>query len=164
LKKTILLLMMALGVGLILTYGIQVGLTKDMPKNESKIQIKINNPANQQPRFEFVSGTEYLAYDDKGGTIVKLVDFLGNRINTTCYEIILNPDKSVFMDWKKMEQHWEYGNYFINFTTPNSEGIYDMEVKCWVSGKNLSIGKGFHVSNANSTDIMLEMAYGESYG
>lgn len=163
LKKATSIILMLIGF-IVIAYGLTANL--ETPKNESKkIQIKLNNPIESQlPNLEFVSGTEYTAYDDKGGTIVKLTDFLGNRINTTCYEIILNPDKSVFLDWVLMQQQWEYGNYFINFTTPNTEGIYDMEVRCFVSTKNISIGKGFHVSNANSTDILIDKVYGESYG
>jgi len=99
------------------------------------------------PTFEFVSSTEYTRGDGNGSTIIKLLDYKGNNINTTCYEKILYPDKSVYIDWSVMTQHWEYGNYYLNFAVPLTIGIYDQEVRCLVSNKNLSLGKGFHVGN-----------------
>jgi hypothetical protein len=94
-----------------------------------------------------VSETEYSLKDGIGSTIIKLSDYKGDKINTTCWEKILYPDKSTYIDWSEMSQHLEYSNYYFNFDIPDIIGIYDQEVRCLVSSKNISLGKGFHVSN-----------------
>jgi hypothetical protein len=97
--------------------------------------------------MSFVSQTEYTFSDTKGSTIIKLVGNNGEKINTTCYEEILYPDKSIYIAWSPMTQHWVYGNYYMDFSLPTIAGIYDQEVRCLVNNKNISIGKGFHMSN-----------------
>lgn len=117
------------------------------PKEESKqIKIALSAPSTQ-PNLEFVSATEYLLGDGSGATIIKLTDHKGDNINTTCWEKILYPDKSTYMDWAVMTQQWEYGNYYMDFAVPETLGIYDQEVRCLVGSKNVSLGKGFHVGN-----------------
>lgn len=114
--------------------------------NVSIPKIKLDF-SDRAPVLEFVSATEYTKGDGNGSTIVKLIDWRGDKINTTCYEKILFPDKSTYVDWTLMTQHWEYGNYYMNFVVPEPLGIYDQEVRCLVGSKNISIGKGFHVGN-----------------
>ena len=108
--------------------------------------IKIDTQ-DRSPKLSFVSATEYTKGDGNGSTIVKLIDWRGDKINTTCWETILYPDKTTYVDWTEMKQYWEYGNYYMNFVVPETLGIYDQEVRCYVSNKNISIGKGFHVGN-----------------
>ena len=112
--------------------------------------LKINLPDSQSPKLEFVSATEYTKGDGNGSTIIKLIDWRGNKINTTCYEKVLYPNKTTYIDWTIMTQHWEYGNYYMDFIVPEALGIYDQEVRCEISNKNISIGKGFHVSNISN--------------
>ena len=116
---------------------------------ETKSTLRLNLQ-DQSPKIEFVSATEYTKGDGNGSTIVKLVDWRGDKINTTCWEKILYPDKTTFTEWTTMTQHWEYGNYYMNFVVPEPLGIYDQEVRCLVGSKNISIGKGFHVSNISN--------------
>jgi hypothetical protein len=109
--------------------------------------IKLITP-DTTPNLQFVSETEYQFGDGSGATIIKLTDHKGDKINTTCWEQILYPDKSVYVSWTSMIQQWEYGNYYMNFALPSSIiGIYDQEVRCLVSSKNVSLGKGFHLGN-----------------
>jgi len=112
-----------------------------------KISIDLGDRA---PSLEFVSATEYTKGDGTGSTIVKLIDWRGDKINTTCWEKILYPNKTTLIEWTDMTQHWEYGNYYMDFAVPEELGIYDQEVRCYVSNKNISIGKGFHVSNISN--------------
>lgn len=128
---------------------------------QQKPQIKLNLP-NTQPRLEFVSATEYTIYDNQGGTIIKLLDWLGNNINTNCYEQILYPNKTIYLDWTVMAYQINYSNYYLNWNVPRTEGIFDQEVKCWISGKNYSIGKGFHVGESNLTSEYYNSVYTES--
>lgn len=117
------------------------------PVESSKLKINIGD---KTPKLEFVSATEYTKGDGNGSTIVKLIDWRGNKINTTCWETILYPNKTIYIGWTEMIQHWEYGNYYMDFVVPEPLGIYDQEVRCYVSNKNISIGKGFHVSNISN--------------
>lgn len=102
---------------------------------------------DRQPELIFVSSTEYIIGDSSGSTIIKLNDFRGDKINTTCWESILYPDKTVYIDWSVMTYQPEYGNYYFDFPMGSIIGTYDQEVKCLVSNKNISIGKGFHLGN-----------------
>jgi hypothetical protein len=137
--------------------------TKETTKQAEteKPAIKINLP-NTQPKMEFVSATEYNFFDNQGGTIMKLLDWLGNGISTNCYEQILYPNKTIYLDWTPMIYQSNYSNYYLNWNVPKTEGIFDQEVRCWISGKNYSIGKGFHVGESNLTTEYYNSAYAES--
>lgn len=129
---------------------------------DDKPKLQINLP-DRQPQISFVSSTEYLLdYDTLGGTIIKLTDWKGDFINTICYETILYPDKSTYLGWQSMIQQPEHGNYYINFTVPDFEGIYDMEIRCLVQNKNISVGKGFHVSANFVNSSFNELVFGEA--
>ena len=156
--KAIFLLLM---IGILIGFGYYVNeQTKDWPSlgmvlgtenytepigNFSKSILTLN--MNQAPQFEFVSQTEYTQSDGNASTIVKLIDWKGDKINTTCWETVLYPDKTTYLGWTTMIQQWTYGNYYLTFNLPSQLGEYDQEVRCFVSSKNISIGKGFHVSN-----------------
>jgi len=116
--------------------------------NTQKPQLVVSS--NQEPVFQFVSATEYQIGDTNGSTIIKLADYRGDKINTTCWEKILYPDKSTYIEWSEMIWHSEYSNYYLNFDIPSVVGIYDQEVRCIVNNKNISLGKGFHVSNISN--------------
>lgn len=113
-------------------------------ENITKIQIKL---PDREPVLSFVSGTEYSPNDEFGGTVVKLSDWKGDGINTDCYLSILFPDKSIYLNWTGMNYQSEYSNYYLDWTVPDIEGIYDMEVRCSYNNKNMSLGKGFHVNS-----------------
>lgn len=121
---------------------------KEDVKNVSNKILQFN--LNRDPKLSFVSATEYTKGDGTGSTIIKLVDWRGNWINTTCYEEILYPNKSIYISWTEMNQHPEYSNYYMDFAVPEPLGIYDQEVRCLVGNKNVSLGKGFHVSNISN--------------
>jgi hypothetical protein len=123
------------------------GLALSKQDLENLTNEKVSLIIDRRPLLQFVSETEYTFGDGNGSTIVKLTDFKGDRINTTCFEKILYPNKSTYVDWTLMTQHWEYGNYYMNFNLPDTIGIFDQEVRCLVGNKNLSLGKGFHMSN-----------------
>lgn len=133
------------------------------PINTTTPKLNFNFLQNTAPTLEFVSATEYSRGDGTGSTIVKLTDWKGDKINTTCYEQIFYPDKSIYVNWTVMLQHWEYGNYYMDFNVPLVLGIYDQEVRCYVGGKNISIGKGFHVGNltdminSNTDELKVDM-------
>jgi hypothetical protein len=120
------------------------------PADESLKKQTIVFNTNTKPNLEFVSATEYTKGDGNGSTIVKLTDWKGDKINTSCYEKILYPDKTTYIDWTLMTQQWIYGNYYMDFVIPEPLGVYDQEVNCYISGKNISIGKGFHVGNLSN--------------
>jgi hypothetical protein len=163
--KAIFLLLM---IGIVVGFGYYVNeQTKNWPSLGvvlGKENITINNnikativakPAidlnsNQIPSLEFVSQTEYTQGDGNASTIVKLIDWKGDKINTSCWELVLYPDKTTLFDWTPMIQQWTYGNYYLTFPVPTALGEYDQEVRCYVSSKNISIGKGFHVSNIST--------------
>jgi hypothetical protein len=106
---------------------------------------------DRQPQISFVSATEYISGDRKGATIIKLEDYKGNKINTTCRESILYPNKTTYIGWSLMSYMSSYGNYYLDFTVPISPiGEYDQEVRCFVNNKNISIGKGFHLGNTSA--------------
>jgi hypothetical protein len=102
---------------------------------------------DRSPNLVFVSQTEYEIGDGTGSTIVKLTDYKADKIDTVCWEQIMYPNKSIYIDWLPMVQQLNYSNYYMDFPIPSVVGIYDQEVRCEVSNKNISIGKGFHVGN-----------------
>lgn len=110
----------------------------------------IDRVFDTSPKLSFVSATEYTSGDGYGSTIIKLIDWRGNFINTTCYEEILYPNKSIYISWTLMTPHTEYSNYYMDFDVPEPLGIYDQEVRCEVSNRNISLGKGFHVGNISN--------------
>jgi hypothetical protein len=134
--------------------------------NTSKVQIKLNTQ-NMQPNMVFVSETEYDFFDKNGSTIIKLTDWKGDFIPTTCWETILYPDKSTYLYWRNMTIQPEYNNYYLNWNVPQYGeplGNYDQEVRCLVSNKNISLGKAFHLGESNATQDIKDAVYGESYG
>lgn len=111
---------------------------------------KIEEPTN----LDFVSSTEYvLPRDHNGSTIVKLRDNKNDFINTSCYLTIVNPDRSIYLSSTLMSIDFTYGVYYRHWEVPEALGVFDQEVMCEVKGKNITQGKGFHVSNM--TNILL---------
>ena len=158
-KGILLTLLMIATVGFSFFIGMNIDslddlkLLIDSPEEVEKVEVaqpKLNLGLNTAPNLEFVSATEYTKGDGNGSTIIKLIDWRGEKINTTCWETILFPNKTMYVDWTIMTQHWEFGNYYMNFPVPEPLGIYDQEVRCIVSNKNISIGKGFHVGNISN--------------
>lgn len=112
-------------------------------------------PEDENVRLDFISGTEYnLPRDHNGSTIVSLRDNNNNFINTTCWNTILYPDRSVYQPETQMSQDGFYGTYYQHWQIPDDKlGIFQQDVKCFVKNKNISEGKGFHVSNI--TNVIL---------
>lgn len=115
-------------------------------KNYNGVVQQDKSPQEEQADLSFVSSTEYTSHDTNGSTIVKLRDSHNNFINTTCWETILYPDRSVYFPTTEMYQDLFYGEYFMNFEIPNITGVYSQEVVCVYKNKNISQAKAFHIS------------------
>lgn len=99
--------------------------------------------------LSMVSGTEYIS-GEEGQIIVRLATDDGPITDAACNATLLYPDKSyVFID-KKMEETSVRGNYYVGFTTPSTEGVYEERIRCTVGSgeeqETLTTSDSFHVS------------------
>lgn len=101
---------------------------------------------NEQVEISFVSSTEYTSKDSNGSTIVKLRDSHNNFVNTTCWETILYPNRTIYLQTTEMNQDLGFGEYWINFEISDTTGVYSQEVMCLYKNKNISSAKAFHIS------------------
>jgi len=141
------------GVFLIgLAVALIISQNSDKPYNEVVKQEDVEDEAT----LTFISGTEYfLPRDSQGSTIVKLRDSKNNFINTSCFLVILYPNRTIYLSESEMLQDLTYGSYYLHWDVPDDRlGVYDQEVKCLVKNKNISSAKAFHVSNI--TNILIE--------
>ena len=96
--------------------------------------------------LSMVSGTEYIS-GEQGQVIIRLEDSRGNSLtNVDCLVSVLYPDKSFFIIDEQMRTTSVDGNYYITFTTPEAEGVYEEHIICGVGGKDLHVSSSFHVS------------------
>lgn len=96
--------------------------------------------------LSMVSGTEYIS-GEEGQIIIRLQDSAGNSLlNANCKVSLLYPDKTFFILEEEMIPTSVPGNYYISFTTPNQEGVYEEHIKCEVNNKILFVSSSFHVS------------------
>ena len=81
--------------------------------------------------FYIVSNTEYWS-GETGQVISRFVNFKGDPIAVTnCTTDILNPDGSTFFVTDElMTSSGVTGDYYYQFTVPDTEGIYDYSVTC----------------------------------
>ncbi len=103
-----------------------------------------------EPSIKMVSGTEYIS-NEEGQIIARLQDSAGNPIlGASCIVSLLYPDKSfVFID-NQMQATTVPGNYYYSFLTPETNGVYEENIRCTVTHNNqqreLAISSSFHVS------------------
>lgn len=97
--------------------------------------------------MSFVSGTEYSSGDTDGQTIITFRDFRNNFINTSCWETILYPNRSIYISETPMNQNVDFGTYYLDFGVGETIGNYQQDVKCLVNNRNVSNGKAYHVAN-----------------
>jgi hypothetical protein len=99
-----------------------------------------------KPNLVMVSGTEYIS-GEEGQIIIRLQDSRNNPItNANCKVSLLYPDKTFFILERDMQATSVPGNYYISFTTPESEGIYEEHIRCDINGRIRFISSSFHVS------------------
>ena len=98
------------------------------------------------PFLSMVSGTEYIS-GEQGQVIIRLEDSKENPItNANCLVSVLYPDKSFFIVDEQMQTTSVSGNYYITFTTPEAEGVYEEHIVCSIGGKDIHVSSSFHVS------------------
>lgn len=110
--------------------------------------------------IQFVSGTAYIS-GESGQVIVRVSDRFTNPIlGASCNATILYPDKTFFMVDAPMSPTSISGNYYREFTTPETTGIYEEIVRCEapIGGTNvtLEISSSFQVSIA--LNVIVELA------
>lgn len=102
-------------------------------------------------RIAWVSHTEYWS-NEEGQSIVRLQDFQGRPITANwCNVTIYYPDKTAFVTNQPMLVNSIVGNYYYNFTTPNTMGIYEEFVNCSYGSPNekfVSTSESFHMNPA----------------
>ena len=95
--------------------------------------------------FGMVSHTEYMS-GETGQIISRLVNWQGNPIDATCKATIKYPDKTAFITNQTMTESTVAGDFYINFTTPNIEGVYEYQSVC-----NYTIGSTPRESRATNS-------------
>lgn len=90
-----------------------------------------------------VSKTEYVP-GDEGQIIASLRDKNFNNINASCDAIALYPNKSIFLGQSMISNIME--NYFINFSIPRIDGVYEYKVNCSWDNRQAVASSSFHVS------------------
>ncbi len=126
----------------------------------SMIYLYTPTPETAEPDIKMVSGTEYIS-GELGQIIVRLADNMGNPIeNADCTVTLLHPDKSFFFIDRAMNKTTIAGNYFVAFTTPTTEGIYEEHIICNITHndvkRTLYISSSFHVSPG--LNLIVEMS------
>lgn len=99
----------------------------------------------------FVSHTEYWSLDDEGQTIVRLQNYRGQPITANwCNATVYYPNKTVFLTNVNMNPTAIAGNYYLNFTPPAEEGIYEEFVNCSYGSPQrfATTSESFHVNPA----------------
>lgn len=99
---------------------------------------------------KIVSGTEYIS-GESGQVIVQVSDKDGSPVEGyACKVTVLYPDKNYFMIDQVMIDSSEPGNYYKEFITPNTTGVYEENVRCLNSEENrtVRVSSSFHVSLA----------------
>lgn len=101
--------------------------------------------------FHMVSHTEYKS-GETGQIIARLVNWQGDPIDATCLATIKYPDKTAFITNQTMTESSVAGDFYINFTTPTTEGIYEYQSVCnytiGASPRSSSATNSFHLSPA----------------
>lgn len=105
--------------------------------------------SNGDPQLRMVSGTEYIS-GEEGQIIIRLANDQGPMLDASCNATLLFPDKSyVFID-RSMQKTSVPGNYYVSFTTPSVEGVYEQRIACTVGNgeetETLTTSDSFHVS------------------
>lgn len=100
--------------------------------------------------LKFVSGTEYWS-GETGQMIVRLLDWKKEPfLNAQCVGTILFPNKTVWrskMPLAATNSGATPGNYYMNFTTPQAEGVYEELAECeYTPGNKMTISSAFHVA------------------
>lgn len=95
--------------------------------------------------FHMVSHTEYKS-GETGQIIARLVDWRGDPIDADCLATIKYPDKTSFISNQTMTESSVAGDFYINFTTPSVEGIYEYQSVC-----NYTIGASPRESRATNS-------------
>lgn len=138
-------------VGVILLFSAVFSLNHQDNKSYNKIIDGSKSELKDDEVFiTFVSGTEYSPSDPDGMTIATLRDYQNNFINTSCWLTILYPNQSIFFPESLMNQNFEYGTYYNQFTVGETIGNYDQHISCAVGERNYTNGKAFHVANLSS--------------
>jgi hypothetical protein len=102
------------------------------------------NSLEESPILTIVSKTEYVP-GDEGQVIASLRDKnFSNIVNASCDAVTLYPNKSVFFTQSMVLN--QIGNYFVNFTVPRLDGVYEYEVNCSWNGRDVASSSSFHVS------------------
>jgi len=104
--------------------------------------------------INWVSHTEYIAGDSEGQAIVRITDYLGRPLNASCNLTLVSPSHAyVFTDYL-MSPSIIYGNYYKQFTVPNTFGVYTEFVNC-----SIMIRPSFWVHGASSESIHVNPAF-----
>jgi hypothetical protein len=103
--------------------------------------------------INWVSHTEYIAGDSFGQAIIRVSDYKGRPLNASCNITLVSPSHTYIFTDSYMSPSIIYGNYYKQFTVPNTFGIYTEFVNCsvqlnpstWVFG---SSSESIHVNPA----------------
>jgi hypothetical protein len=135
-KNKIIMMFVILMVIIIVTIAAKL-IFSDKEKLE---QIVINTGDGE---LTIVSKTEYVP-GDEGQIIASLRDKNFNNINASCDAIALYPNKSIFLGQSMISNIME--NYFINFSIPRVDGVYEYKVNCSWDNRQAVASSSFHVS------------------
>ena len=102
---------------------------------------------NGLDQMSFVSGTEYVP-GQEGQLAVMITNVTGDMVamQYICNYTILFPDKVVFMQGDFL-MNTSVGTWYVNFTVPQTEGVYEYESGCVKDGMRVAAAKSFHVSS-----------------
>lgn len=109
----------------------------------------------ETPILNFVSGTEYKP-GQEGQVIVEARYRNGtSAINSTnCFASVWYPDKSIFINNTMMNLSDSNGNAFINFTIPDTDGVYEYQSTCTVGFNDITASHSFHVTKLKISAVV----------
>lgn len=111
----------------------------------ASVLIDSNTPSivEQVATMRFVSGTEYNV-GEQGQVIAEVRLPNGQPVPVNCSFTIWYPDKTQFLQENGTTA--ASGNQYINFTIPDTTGVYEYQANCTWQGRSAIASKSFHVS------------------
>ncbi len=168
-KIFLLLLLLGISISLaIYIYSSQEKTEEKLPFLKPETIDKKANKTSSDVRIIIISETEYIP-NETGQFIIRLSKPDTSPItNSVCYASVFYPNKTVYITNQTMSNSPIVGNKYITFTIPDTYGIYEEEVLCYVNVSNLGIvriqsSSSFHVNPLAETINEINVTLNENY-
>jgi hypothetical protein len=129
------------------------GSQQDLLENISYVETVGNVETIDSDRLEYAGATEYLA-GTEGQLLYQYITIqAGNQVPINdadwCNATVWYPNSTLFLDNQNMPYFTgSNGLYYTNFTIPDNDGVFKVDVTCFRSPKYSYSSSTFHVENS----------------